>query len=93
MIFAGKYESLIVRNGGVIMRRIYFGIVMIFAPCAFFGTAEATDLPGASNLYLVANAGSASFVGKFSSRDKCLAAAMTATKDVIIINSQGNQQQ
>jgi hypothetical protein len=55
-------------------------------------TAEAQQT-GISSLYVATGVGPASFVGRYSSRAKCIEAANTARREVITVNGSSHQPQ
>jgi len=75
------------------MLRSLCALGMIFASSDFLETAQAGTSPGLTNLYIVAGGGSASLVGRYSTRAKCIEAAAAATQDVTTMSSAGNQSQ
>ena len=87
-----EYRDYYSERGGVIMLRSLCALGMIFASSAFLETARAGISLGLTNLYIVAGGGSASLVGRYSTRAKCIEAAAAATQDVTTMSA-GNQPQ
>ena len=68
-------------------------LVFWITSICFLGAAQAANSVGPTNLYIVVSAGSASLLGRFSTRAKCIEAAAAASQDVTTVNSSGNPPQ
>jgi hypothetical protein len=68
---------------------VVVGITLVSIPLR----AAQAQQSGISSLYIAVGTGQASFVGKYSSRTKCIKAANVASRETITINGPSNQPQ